>query len=325
VLTGLQRNRISDGIGMVTQDEFKAYTEFCTNQFQVLGTPYVNPQEPLWHYTNGSALVEILRSGRLWSTQVSCLNDMTEVNYGSQMLGDALRSILPSLTNDAILETFTNFYLSRLSTGESNSDHQAVSRHYVACFSKIPDSLSQWRAYSGGENGFAIGFSAPEIVANYLLCSVSYDKSKQAAVADAVARATIKFFSAGLVARPGIKPSEWAASFLPVWDSHITYLAAVGKHPSFEEEEEVRIVVDGPTDPISLEFRQKSSILSRHYPLAFPNKSREGKEFLPIVEVTVGPSRYKGVSMASVQALLRKYGYGPEVNVSVSKCPFQAL
>jgi hypothetical protein len=310
---------------MVTPEEIKAYETFCLDQFYALGTPYVELDQPIWHYTDGSSLIEIIKSGKLWSTQMSCLNDMAEINYGSRMLGDALRAILPSIAGKPVLEKFANYYLSLLSNERSDSEEQALSPHYVACFSMVPDSLSQWRAYCGGENGFAIGFSAPNIRMQHLLCAVSYDKLKQAVAADAVAQATLSFFREGLESRPSVSPMDWGNSFLPVWDASITYLATVGKHPSFKEEKEVRIVTLGPADSVDLEFRQKTSIVSRHYPLALSKETRNGRAILPIKEVIVGPSRYKGVSQASVRALLQKHGYGTEINVWRSNCPYQAL
>ena len=310
---------------MVTPDEMKAYGAFCIRKFEELGTPYMNIEKPIWHYTNGSSLIAMLDSGKLWSTQVSCLNDMAEINYGSTLLGDALRAILPSVIGNTILETFATYYLSLLSTERSNSEQQALSPHYVACFSSVPNSLSQWRAYCGGENGFAVGFSASEIMTKHLLCSVSYDRSRHAAVAHDVANATLEYFGRGLESRPGVDPEKWGASFLSAWDASITYLATVGKHPSFEEESEVRIVTLGPVDATDLEFRQKESIMSRHYPLALSNRTQNGRAMLPIQEIMVGPSRYKGVSKASVQALLQKHGYGTTITVSQSDCPFQAL
>ena len=39
------------------------------------------PIRPLYHYTTGAGLIEILKSGELWSTQLSCLNDASEFLY----------------------------------------------------------------------------------------------------------------------------------------------------------------------------------------------------------------------------------------------------
>lgn len=43
---------------------------------------------------------------------------------------------------------------------EPESPSHAPSMYFVTCFSEEEDDLSQWRAYCGGENGYAIGFRA---------------------------------------------------------------------------------------------------------------------------------------------------------------------
>jgi len=38
-----------------------------------------DPELIVWHYTSGPGLISIIESGTLYSTQVSCLNDATEI------------------------------------------------------------------------------------------------------------------------------------------------------------------------------------------------------------------------------------------------------
>lgn len=188
----------------LTDHEHQAYRDFCLGQFRRLGTATVDIDEPVWHYTRGQSLIDILRSGQFWTTHVSCLNDSTEINYGSNLLAEALRGMLVETESHLALNEFARYYLSLLSNPGSGSEDQASSPYYVGCFSKTADSLSQWRAYSDGENGFAIGFSPKEISEAHLLCAVSYDRSVHASVANDVASATLDFYLKGLGDRPGI-------------------------------------------------------------------------------------------------------------------------
>jgi hypothetical protein len=41
---------------------------------------------PLYHYTTGTGLIEIIKSAELWSTQLSCLNDASEFLYPTGMV-----------------------------------------------------------------------------------------------------------------------------------------------------------------------------------------------------------------------------------------------
>ena len=56
---------------------------------------------------------------------------------------------------------------------------------FVACFSEDNDDLSQWRAYGGGEGGYAIGFNSLHLrkLGNQfmLLGKVEYDTTKHKA------------------------------------------------------------------------------------------------------------------------------------------------
>jgi hypothetical protein len=39
------------------------------------------PVAELWHYTTADALIKILETGKIWSTQSQCLNDSLEQKY----------------------------------------------------------------------------------------------------------------------------------------------------------------------------------------------------------------------------------------------------
>jgi hypothetical protein len=75
----------------VTDEEKKEYGEFLTKEIvDPLGCLKVAGQEVIWHYTTGAALICIIETGVLHATQVSCLNDSTEVRYASNVFKSAL-------------------------------------------------------------------------------------------------------------------------------------------------------------------------------------------------------------------------------------------
>ena len=78
---------------MAIPDEEKArYQAFVLSLAKELGCMQYAPDTMLWHYTNGSALISILDSMTIYSTQISCLNDATELRYGSALFQEALHS-----------------------------------------------------------------------------------------------------------------------------------------------------------------------------------------------------------------------------------------
>ena len=57
---------------IITDADIREYYRFSLHHAQHLGRPL--PDE-LWHYTDANGLIAILHSQKLWSTQVTCLND----------------------------------------------------------------------------------------------------------------------------------------------------------------------------------------------------------------------------------------------------------
>ena len=73
----------------VTDEEKKQYADFLMQLVRELKSLDVDQQEVIWHYTTGTALLSIIETGKLYATQVSCLNDSTEIRYATKVLRDA--------------------------------------------------------------------------------------------------------------------------------------------------------------------------------------------------------------------------------------------
>jgi hypothetical protein len=307
----------------VTPTEDAAYWSFVFNLIRqrLSGTP----PDTLWHYTDGGALIEITKSGSLFATQIACVNDTTEFRYSIELLRDAFVRHRPSATSPSEI-ALLDYVVANISTDTVTSEW------FVTCFSTRKDDLSQWRAYSGGENGCAIGFDARALLpslrqpANYYLGPVNYDASVHAQIVDVVAAATVRFFLQGLGA-PGRTPAGWMQSFLPAWANAIGYIAPVIKHPAFKDEDEWRIFHPlRDTDPPHMIYRQKRTLMSRHLPLRFFRTGvPDDPKLMPIAEIMIGPSRHKNVSRTSVGDLMRTRGYGSAVAVTMSNAPFQEV
>jgi hypothetical protein len=310
----------------ISPEEVQKYFAFIEEQAKFLKALDVNNQEVLWHYTTGDALISIIMSGALYATQVSCLNDSTEIQYGVKLLRDAFLDVKADDTDESYL-------LDRII--KATREAQALPTNlpsvwFVTCFSKEKDDLSQWRAYSGGENGYAIAFLAAGLFgrANGIVARVNYSQDEQREVAMRVARATLEFFKEGLHARAtgeidDASKEAWAIEFLPFWEALIGRLAPMVKDPAFRGENEYRIIHELQNTEFSLlQFRQKQSLMSRHLPLVYPPQNHATpSHLLPIAEIMVGPSRHKEISRISVDTLLRQRGY--TIPVTISAIPFQ--
>jgi hypothetical protein len=309
----------------ITYAESASYIDFVVKQIQQLGR---KPPDVLWHYTGADAVINILKSGQIFSTQISCVNDATEYKYSIELVVVALNRLRPSYVSNADAIYLLDYIDARISMEASTSSW------FITCFSTERDDLSQWRAYGGGENGFAIGFDPGQMAlgANVqlgMLAPVQYDPADHTKISDAIARATIELFLDGWQRRHATCAIDnWASVFLSAWVNNIEYLAPVLKHSGFRAESEWRVIRRlGPDDCAKMIYLAKRTLLSRHLPISYcAHGTVADRKILPIKEIMVGPSRHREVSRVSVGDLLRTYGYDDsKVPVTVSDIPFQQV
>jgi hypothetical protein len=307
----------------VLQEDRQKYLAFIADQVKSLKCLDVDPQEVLWHYTTGEALVSIVETGTVYATQVSCLNDSTEVRYASKLLADAFLEIQQGNTVAAEETALIRDLVKGLAEGATPSSH-ASSVWFVACFSKQRDDLTQWRAYSVGENSYAIGFIAGGFFGRgSLVVRVNYDMEQHKQVVRDVAAATLRFFREGLDDNRASSSEAWGDEFIAEWGGLIGQLAPMLKDSAFSAEKEYRIVHQLQVSEMShLRFKQKETLMARHLPLVFPPPAAATpSRVLPIGEVIIGPSRHKEITRVSVDSFMRQRGY--TVPVSISEIPFQ--
>lgn len=207
-----------------------------------------------------------------------------------------------------------------------NPNHVALP-YFVTCFSELEDDLSQWRAYGGGENGYAIGFrtgSLAGIPSCFLARVTYYETAKHKHLLEEVAVATLSFYKEGLAEYGTSESERWTNDFLAAWDLAITQIAPLFKHSAFAGEKECRLVKGylGHELP-DLHFIQKNSMLTRHLPIRPQSAARESSYRLPIERILIGPCRYPHVSRISIGTLLQQCGFDSS-KVSISANPFQA-
>jgi hypothetical protein len=304
--------------------ETQRYYDFVKQLVTDLRTIAIPPDSMLWHYTSGSALIAIIETGTIFATQLSGLNDTTEIRYGAKLFQEALASLRGKCKEDL---TSLGFVDTAIDYFKENTDFPAqnVVPHFVTCFSEVKDDLSQWRAYGGGENGYAIGFKAKDLwgYPNTMLARISYDSNLHQELARRAAEKSLEFFLEGITKFSRSDITQWGREFLEKWDQAIVMVAPLVKDPAFAKEQECRIVkLFGADDLTNLRFVQKASLMSRHLPIQPGPSSATGTYRLPIAEVMVGPCRHREISRTSVDTLLRKTGYGSNL-VSISKVPFQ--
>lgn len=288
-------------------------------------TPTTPPEGILWHYTNGGTLASIVGGHSIWATRLDCLNDNSEYRLAFQLLHDIvkLRPIPVPPGNEGSFHE----YLARRFSERPRYFEEC----FVTCFSTLRNDLSQWRAYGGaqGENGYAIGFNASDLVGHNSSLSLQRVEYREQCLRNFLSTVIEAMFTMYL------EGSGWDSDrqeLRSAWED-ITYTtferAAIRtftafKNSAFESENEWRLVCwRRPQASGVFKFSQNAAMLRQHLPLT-ADKVKEGSTLLPIREVLVGPSRHAEASAMTVQNLLASSGYPSSVKVSMSDTPLQS-
>jgi hypothetical protein len=126
---------VYDGSELEVSDIFKDTTIF----------PDETPRH-VYHYTTIEGLKGIVSTGSLFATEITFLNDSSELVYADQ--------IIRKYTASADSSNLGRLLLSELN---ETLDRGRVEL-YVSCFCDSGDLLSQWRAYANQGAGYALEF-----------------------------------------------------------------------------------------------------------------------------------------------------------------------
>lgn len=99
------------------------------------------------HYCSLESAFNIIKSGNIFASDLSYMNDRDELIFGRDCLINAFNEIVMK-THD---EDFSNWLKQQIDKVRIDYDKDIV---YLSCFSKKLDDLNQWRAY--GDNGYGI-------------------------------------------------------------------------------------------------------------------------------------------------------------------------
>jgi len=121
-------------------------------RLKTVGKPTRLP-EVLYHYTSSTGLLGMVRSGRVWLTNVDYMNDFSELEYGREVI----RTVLTQKRKE--LKQWEAFW----DLVEEILMKKDVYDVYAFCFCKDDDLLSQWHAYARGGMGYSVGFKTGSI------------------------------------------------------------------------------------------------------------------------------------------------------------------
>ena len=189
-----------------------------------------SPDCTLYHYCSTPTFLSILASGAVRFSDANMMNDSEEGRYGYSLFEGAANDLLDMAKEKPALDGLTPDFLDQVDS--YLSPKQFITHPVIACFSKNPDVLGQWRAYGQDGRGWAVGFSGEAIGAMPVtLLNVLYDVSKQREeVLNSLAAMYVIWRQKGGDFHEAVGDD---ASFL-------ASLLLASKHPSFRDEQEVR-------------------------------------------------------------------------------------
>lgn len=267
----------------------------------------------LFHYTDVCAVKSILENKKLWLTDLRFMNDSEEMNHG-------IKYVLEMLDLDGVQKRLNSAYADSATefVREALSDH--VDHHmnfnpiFVCSFSQANDLLSQWRAYGN----YAVEFSSDSLGHELSECIYEpADKSRHAYDATLIALRAI-----GRAQNNGngrINP-EVVQEY-----SELIKAAAMLKHESFAEEQEVRAIVEKIDCDYPLLFRARGSSLIPYVEIPVSLSS--------VRSIHVGPMRDQELAYRSmcmyVDEVMRLNNYKnisvDGIKVTKSRTPFRTV
>lgn len=270
----------------------------------------LEPNQPVYHYTDLGGLHGILSKNDLWLTHARYSNDEEEVIHGYRAAQDVLAELGPLAQG----EPDRAAYLTAVGDLLKKPTEDGV---YICCFCLKDNLLSQWRAYGANGTGVSIrlnswdfanvtGPDSPFQLQGGLmrLWKVNYEPTRQRDIVRKAIDYAFKHLPHLSVQERARRAADAIEFFVPTF-----------KNQGFDEEEECRLIFSPPRPcPVPLSFRVARGMLVPYYSLK--ELTTDPGWRLPITGLRIGPTVQKGPNKESAQLLLAGAGYPLQVELS---------
>jgi hypothetical protein len=137
------------------------------------------PNSVMYHYTSRLGLENIVKTKRMWASDLRSMNDPEELLYSRALIDRQIAAMLLRVSDSR---------LNRWLEGVQQKFHRHISdasSSFSISFSEHPDLSHQWRDYAAGGTGFVLGWSIdsdyPEVP---LKTWVAYERAQQEKLVD---------------------------------------------------------------------------------------------------------------------------------------------
>ena len=205
----------------------------------------------IYHYTNDLGIRGILESKMLWLTDIFDLNDPSELRHGLTHSSNILSRL--ASTRSPECRVLASIFDEFARTGVVDTGY-----YYCCSFSTDGDELGQWRAYADDGRGFALGFNAKLLEADFGKTNknpstfpVTYDDDKLSTIQE---KLSIVALEALELPDSGYLKDDWGREYSTligtILSSNSIYASLFFKHHAYKNESEYRFIdVFGIHDP----------------------------------------------------------------------------
>jgi len=277
--------------------------------------------ETLYHYTTQGGLLGLMKSRKIWATNILFLNDSKEFNHTIQLALELLRCDETVIGQD-LYKTVEHLF----------SEPQAPDV-YVTSLTSMRDQLSQWRAYCPKLGGFNIGFETEKLqqVAGsqgVALVPCNYDLEEQKRIIRHSINITCDTFNQKADTNYNSVGEFDIDSFLKLggntrlnYGLQLLLIAPLFKHPKFIEENEFRFFFYPQKGHLKdVCFREGASTIVPYVEIDLAMKATDP---IPVTEIVVGPTPNQELSRKSIEKLLERNGI-QACHVTLSEIPYRA-
>ncbi len=279
------------------------------------------PERTLYHYTSFTGLLGIVKSQALWASDIRFLNDAAEMKNTADLLRDEIsRRSEIGQGNLKLLNQFRDWLSHRITDGNML---------FVVSLTPKGNLLSQWRGYCPLGKGISIGFN-PIIISHcaamqsFQIGKCIYDNEQQKEISKQIID-EIESLAVDKGENAEVSKRHPTQSFYDIFEeveNDLLRIAAILKHPSFNKEEEWRIVSPILTNyvvaPIS--YREGLSMLVPYIEFSLVP---EGASTIEIQHLFLGPTPNNNLSMTSLSRYLSKAGVSPKEGVTACQIPYR--
>lgn len=263
----------------------------------------------LSHYTTLEGAKGIITSKCLWASNVSFLNDRSELLHALEASSAAVEALVSNKKLKRILPVLREV-IQELENGK-------IPDTFAVCFCKDDDNLSQWRGYSHDQQGVCITFDRKTLYKRLAndgahLQSVLYtDKSTRRKFKEELENKLVELQDLNNV----LGSQDEQVIYQSVYNA-VSELLPIFKHLGFKDEREWRFVFQQVQPDSKLDFRVAD------YRIVPYIKVGHSKDPLPIRSIRVGPGPHQDLTLQSFKPLLDAQNYR-RVDLLKSMVPYR--